>query len=197
MADAAIDNSRHFTYRDYRTWPDGERWELIEGVAFSMSPAPNLRHQAISRWLSLRLGSFLENKPCILYVAPVDVLLPKFGQLDDETDNVVEPDIVVVCDRSKLTEGYIRGAPDLVVEILSPRTSKRDLKEKFELYETAGVREYWVIEPKACWLHRYVLGTEGRFGAALIRERGDGLGRAASAVLEGFSFDAEELFRAE
>ena len=202
MADAAVDYSRHFTYGDYRKWPDEERWELIDGQAFSMCAAPSLRHQGMVGWLSGELRDFLKGKTCRLYISPVDVLLPKPGQGDDETDTVVEPDIVVVCDPKKLTSAFIRGAPDLVVEILSPRTSKRDMKEKFELYERSGVREYWVVEPKAAWLHRYVLrivesSSEGRYGEALIREKGDGLGHAASLVLDGFSFDTEALFAAE
>lgn len=194
MADPALDLSRHFTYGDYRNWPDDERWELIDGVAFSMSASPNLRHQAMVLWLAFELRGFLQGKPCRLILSPVDVLFPKPGQNDDETDTCVIPDLIVVCDRKKLTPGFVRGHPDLAVEILSPRTSKRDMKEKFELYERSGVREYWVIEPRASWLHRYVLGADGHYGAPLVREQGDGQGRVASALLEGFSFDPEALF---
>ena len=136
----------------------------------------------------------LEGKTCTALIAPVDVLLPRPGQSDDETDNVVEPDIIVVCDPLKIGERYVRGAPDFVVEILSPSTTKKDMKEKFELYERSGVREYWVIEPKAAWLNRFALGADGSYGKALVRSRGDALGSAPSMVLEGFFIDVEALF---
>jgi Uma2 family endonuclease len=194
MSDPAMDRSGRFTYRDYKGWPEEERWELIDGIAYDMSPAPTLRHQGLSRELTLQFALFLRGKPCRPFAAPVDVLLPRPGQDDDEADCVVEPDLVVVCDPSKLVGKYIRGAPDLVVEILSPSTTKKDLSEKFGLYERVGVREYWVVEPKAEWLHRYALGPDGRFGEPLAWERGSGAGPLASTVLEGFALDPELLF---
>jgi Uma2 family endonuclease len=192
MSDPAIDRSGRFTYRDYKAWPDDERWELIDGIAYDMCAAPMIRHQELSGELFLQFGAFLKGKPCRFFPAPVDVLLPGPGQADDEADCVVEPDLVVVCDRSKIGERYIRGAPDLVVEILSPSTSKKDLHEKFSLYERVGVREYWAIEPKAEWIHRYVRGADGLYGPALVWERGHG--SIASTVLDGFALDAEAMF---
>lgn len=195
MAEPAKALSGTFTYGDYRSWPDGERWELIDGVAYDMSPAPLLKHQRISLRLGSKLQNFLEDKPCELFYAPVDILFPRLGRSDDEADTVVQPDIVVVCDPAKTENGkYVRGAPDLAVEILSPSTSKKDLNEKFRLYERESVREYWIFEPRAAWLHRYVLGADGRYGEALVREKGDGLGIASSAVLAGFSFDPDSIF---
>ena len=192
MGEPAIDRSGRFTYRDYRSWPEEERWELIDGVAYDMSAAPMIRHQGLASEFAFQVASFLKGKPCRHFIAPVDVLLPRPGQEDDDADCVVEPDIVVVCDRSKILERYIRGAPDLVVEILSPSTSKKDLHEKYALYERSGVREYWVVEPRAEWINRYVRGVDGVFGPALVWERGQG--PVASTVLEGFSLDAEALF---
>jgi Uma2 family endonuclease len=194
VADPARDQTGFFTYKDYRSWPDQERWELIDGIAYNMSAAPMTRHQFKLQKLHLEFAAFFKGRPCTVMLAPVDVLLPRLGQSDDEADNVVEPDLLVICDRSKIEERFVRGAPDLVVEILSPSTSKKDLKEKFELYERSGVREYWVIEPKASWMHRYVREATGRFGNPLVRERGDGRGALVSGIFEGLDIDIEEFF---
>jgi Uma2 family endonuclease len=197
VSDPAIDLSGRYTYGDYRKWPGEERWELIDGVAYDMCAAPMIRHQDLAGMLFADLYALLKSKPCRVFIAPVDVLLPRPGQPDDEVDNVVEPDLVVVCDPAKIGERFIRGAPDLIVEILSPSTSKKDINEKFNLYERSGVREYWVIEPKAAWLNRFALNEKGAYGPALVRSKGDGLGLAPSTVLEDFSIDIEELFAAE
>ncbi|MGA2546191.1 MAG: Uma2 family endonuclease [Rectinemataceae bacterium] len=194
MSDNAIDLAGRFTYGDYRKWPDEERWELIDGAAYEMCAAPTISHQGSSVYFASLLFDFLRGKPCRVFPAPIDVLLPRPGQEDDEVDNCVEPDIVVVCDPRKIDERFIRGAPDLLVEILSPSTSKKDINEKFNLYERSGVREYWVIEPKAAWLNRFTLEAGGKYGPAYVRSRGDGLGAAPSTVLEGLFVDIESLF---
>jgi Uma2 family endonuclease len=194
VSDPARDQTGYFTYKDYRSWPEEERWELIDGIAYNMSAAPMIRHQFKLQKLHLEFATFFKGKPCTVMLAPVDIVLPRLGQSDEEADNVVEPDLFVVCDRSKIEERFVRGAPDLVVEILSPSTSKKDLKEKFELYERSGVREYWVVEPKACWMHRYVREEGGRYGPALVREKGDGGGPFASLIFTGFSIDIDDLF---
>lgn len=194
MADPARDLTGYFTYKDYRSWPEEERWELIDGIAYNMSAAPMIRHQVRLQALFAEVQAFLKGKPCIVLIAPVDVLLPRLGQADDEVDNVVEPDLLVVCDRSKIGERYLRGAPDFVVEVLSPSTSKKDMKEKFDLYEVSGVREYWIIEPKAAWMHQYLRSEGGRFAGPLVREKGDGKGALAAKVLEGFLLDVDALF---
>ena len=137
----------HFTYGDYRTWPDDERWELIEGEAYDISPAPSRSHQDISGELFFQLRSQLADRTCRAYLAPFDVRLPRGDEADDEIDTVVQPDIVVVCDRKKLDDKGCKGAPDLVIEILSPSTSSKDLHEKFRLYERVGVKEYWIVHP--------------------------------------------------
>ena len=195
MADPAYKLDRRYTYRDYLGWTEAERWELINGEAWAMSPAPSRRHQAIFRVLMRLFANFLEGKPCLLYGAPFDVLLPAHAdQLDDEVDTVVQPDIVVVCDRSRLTDYGLRGAPDLVVEIVSPWTSKRDLKDKFELYERHGVREYWLVFPDGEYLHRYLIVEGGRFGSAEILVK---TGILRCSVLEGLTIEVAELFSAE
>ena len=183
-----------FTYRDYRTWPDEERWEIIDGHAWAMSPAPRSRHQALVWRLSALLYIFLQGKPCRAYPAPFDVLLPRGDEEDDEVDTIVQPDISVFCDKSKITEGGARGAPDLVVEILSPSTSRKDLREKFDRYERAGVREYWVVDPAAWSVWVYRLTPAGRFDDGELKERLGDTASIASAALRGFSVDPVALF---
>lgn len=143
-----LDFNRRYTYADYLLWQFQERVELLKGRLLPMA-APNVRHQEVSTNLQGILWLFLQKKPCKLFSAPFDVRLPlptskvKGGKID----TVVQPDLCVICDLKKLdTQGCV-GAPDLVIEILSPGNSKREMKDKFELYETAGVLEYWVIDP--------------------------------------------------
>jgi Uma2 family endonuclease len=139
--------NEQFTYADYYRWNDSERWELIDGEAWSMSPAPTPRHQEISSNLMRELTVFLKGKPCKVYAAPFDVRLAAAGTADRDILDVVQPDISVICDKNKLDDRGCIGAPDLVIEILSPATSKKDLQDKFRLYEKNGVKEYWVVHP--------------------------------------------------
>jgi Uma2 family endonuclease len=134
-----------YTYADYRAWDDGFRWELIDGEAFCMSPGPGRAHQTISMALSVRLGSYFEGKKCRVFAAPFDVLLGDGPE--DEIDTVVQPDILVVCDPSKLRAHGVVGAPDVVFEILSSSTAARDLADKLHLYERSGVKEYLIVAP--------------------------------------------------
>ena len=142
MGPLALNLQETYTYGDYLRWDDGERWELIDGVAYNMTPAPNRRHQAILRELSYQFTAFLAGKPCEVYFSPFDVRLPEHNEKDEEVTTVVQPDLVVICDPDKLDDRGCRGAPDLVNEILSPSTSRKDMKTKLELYEKRGVREY-------------------------------------------------------
>jgi Uma2 family endonuclease len=194
MGNPALTPTEHFTYRHYRTWPDSERWEIIDGRAWAMSPAPKMRHQEIVGRLFFSLKSFLQKKPCRVFVAPFDVLFPKSDEPDDEIDNVVQPDIVVFCDKSKLTERGARGAPDLAIEVLSPSTSKKDQHEKFELYESRGVREYWVVDPAAWSMCVYRLTPKGEYDEGELRDRLGDISPIASSVIEGFTIDPPELF---
>lgn len=139
---------QYFTYGYYRTWPDTERWELIDGVAYDMSPAPSRLHQDTFGGLFFQFRAFLSGAECRVYGAPFDVRLPHGEEQNDNIDTVVQPDIVVVCDRNKLDEKGCKGAPDLVIEILSPCTAHKDLNEKFQLYERVGVKEYWIVHPQ-------------------------------------------------
>ena len=194
MGNPAVDVDDRFTYRHYKTWPDEERWELIDGRAWAMSPAPTTRHQRLSRKLFNRIANLLEGKPCEAFCAPFDILLPKGDESDDEVDTIVQPDIVVYCDRSKLTKSGARGAPDLAVEILSPSTSKKDLNDKFRLYERHGVREYWVVDTAGEWLCVYRLASDGHFDEGELRDRLGDLSLISSTILDGFTVDPKQLF---
>ena len=138
---------RLFTYADYKDWEldEGERFELIYGEAFAMA-APNIRHQAILIELSTQLHTQLRGKPCRVLPAPCDVRL--FYKEDESDDTVVQPDILIACDKEKLGEEACHGAPDLIVEILSPSNTAIEMQRKLKLYQEAGVREYWIVDPK-------------------------------------------------
>jgi Uma2 family endonuclease len=155
MGPLAEDLKKRFTYAEYCTWDDDRRWELIDGIAYNMTPAPTTRHQRISGHIFSAISEFLRGKRCVPFYAPTDVVF------DDH--NVVQPDLLVVCDREKITDACIKGAPDLVVEILSPATSRKDRREKKALYERFGVREYIVLDPLNETVERLVLG-DGRYG---------------------------------
>jgi Uma2 family endonuclease len=149
-------NDKHYTYADYCTWDDSERWELIDGISYAMSPAPSPVHQRVSSRLHLQLASFLKGKPCEVFSAPFDVRL----NADTDDDTVVQPDLLVVCDKSKLDDRGCNGAPDMVIEILSLTTARRDTHIKFQLYQQAGVREYWIVHPETKTVQTHVLENE-------------------------------------
>ena len=159
----ALKREDRFTYGDYLTWDDDERWELIDGVPYNMSPAPTVRHQAISRELLTEFALHLRGNSCQVFAAPFDVRLPEADESGDLVETVVQPDLSVVCDKRKLDDAGCRGAPDLIVEILSPSTAHKDQKVKFDRYERAGVREYWIVDPTGSTVQIYTLGVEGKY----------------------------------
>jgi len=140
-------DTEHHTYGDYLGWPDDVRYELIDGVAYLMAPAPTLAHQDVVGEVYRQLANALTDRPCRVYVAPVDVRLPKANEADTDIDTVVQPDVLVLCDPTKADRRGLRGAPDLVVEVLSPGTASHDHVRKRRVYERAGVREYWLVHP--------------------------------------------------
>lgn len=144
-----LDMNATYSYADYLLWRLKDRVELFKGKIMKMSPSPNRFHQAVSRELFGIMYNKFINQPCNLYFAPFDVrLLDKKKSIGDkDVYTVVQPDICIICDKSKLDDRGAFGAPDLVVEILSPGNSKKELKTKFELYEEAGVKEYWIVHP--------------------------------------------------
>jgi len=135
------------TYGDLLSWPEDVRYELIDGVAYLMSPAPSRIHQEMVGELYRQIANALERTPCRAYVAPFDVRLPRRGEADGDVDTVVQPDVLVVCDPSKLDERGMRGPPDWVIEVLSPATAGHDQTVKLAAYERAGVREVWLVHP--------------------------------------------------
>ncbi len=148
-----------YSYSDYLTWPDDERWEIINGEAYNMTPAPGIKHQNVVGTIFSSLKQKLKGKPCRPFVAPTDVVL-------SECD-IVQPDIIVVCDEKKITEANIQGTPDLVVEVLSPATALKDKREKKALYERSAVREYVIIDPIELYVERFVLKGK-RYGESEI-----------------------------
>lgn len=143
---SALKPDGRYTVADYKSWNDDVRRELIDGVIYDMSPAPRIGHQDLAGDIFVAIRQYLADKPCVPFFAPVDVYL--FPDEDDEdSTNVVQPDVIVVCDRSTIHDNGIHGAPDLVIEVLSPSTAHKDLGDKRDLYERAAVKEYWLLNP--------------------------------------------------
>ena len=154
-----------YTYGDYLLWPDEERWELIDGVPYNMAPGPSRAHQGISMELARQIANYLADKSCKVYAAPFDLRLPKGKEEDERIETVVQPDLVVVCDENKLDERGCKGAPDLIIEILSPYTAGKDMKIKRNLYERVGVKEYWLVDPGNKTAQIYKMGNDGKYGS--------------------------------
>lgn len=169
---------RRFTYADYRHWPDDARWELIDGEAHALAPAPSISHQTLVGQLFRQIDEALDGTPCRALVAPLDVLLPRADETEDQTRTIVQPDILVVCDPAKITERNVRGAPDWIIEVLSPATARHDHLTKPALYQRAGVREYWLVHPLDRILTVYVL-QDGQYGGPEITEM---TGERASSI---------------
>ncbi len=152
-----------FTYGDYLTWPDDERWEIIDGEPYALTPAPIPTHQEVVADLVAQIRPFLRGKPCKVYPSPIDLLIPEGDEADEDVRTVVQPDILVVCDPAKIGEKRIRGAPDLVIEVISPSTSSRDAILKRRRYERAGAREFWMVHPVDRMVTVFRLGADGTF----------------------------------
>lgn len=188
-----LDPAAYYTYSDYLHWTFEDRVELLKGKLFKMSPAPSRRHQDISKNLFLLVGNFLKHQPCKVYSAPFDVRLPaKRKSRDDKfIYNVLQPDLLVVCDSSKLDERGCIGAPDIVIEILSPGNNSKELRYKYEIYETAGVKEYWILWPESKSLIRYLLGGDGKFKPTKVLTLGE---QFETDILPGLVIDMDSIF---
>lgn len=192
MSEAA-EKQRVYTYGDIMEWDDGKRWELYDGVPVALASPTNV-HQEVLSAIHYQLYGFLRGKPCKVYPSPFDVRL--FDTAEDRPEQsryVLQPDLMVVCDREKVDRHGVHGAPDLVIEILSPSSRGSDRLRKFVLYERAGVREYWLVDPEARTVEVYLLkAEEGRYYAA------DAVYTAGASVpvtvLEGCSVDLREVF---
>lgn len=156
--------NKKYNYSDYLTWPNEERWEILDGVP-CMQAAPSRIHQEILMELSKQIANYLTGKTCKVYPAPFCVrLLNDNENKDEDVINVVEPDISIVCDKSKLDDRGCKGAPNMIIEIISPSTARKDRIEKFNKYEKAGVREYWIVEPDEKILSVFILQDNHRYG---------------------------------
>lgn len=185
-----IDLNRSYTYADYLTWKFEERVELIKGKLFKMSPAPNTTHQIISGFIFNKLYEHIDGNSCMVFSAPFDVRLPMKSKMDKDITTVVQPDICVICDINKIDEKGCIGAPDIVVEILSPANNKKELKNKYEIYEQSQVKEYWVVSPQDFTFLMYSF-KDGVFVPSRLMVEGDLI---TSAILPGFTLNLTDLF---
>ena len=187
---APLDRDERYSFADYLSWDSNEHIELIAGVPVKMAP-PSPTHQFISMALSAQLHNFLEGKKCRVVTAPFAVrLFEKDGDSPETVDTVVEPDISVICDRSRLDNHGYRGAPEMVIEILSPSTRRHDRMVKLNLYQKAGVKEYWVVSPEEGTVQVHLL-TGGRLSLHELYEKDD---VAKVNVLDGCFVELSKVF---
>jgi Uma2 family endonuclease len=188
MALALRDRDYH-TYGEYLAWPEDARYELIDGIAYLMAPAPLLEHQDVAGEIYRQLANALRGSPCRAFMAPVDVRLPKASEADERIDTVVQPDVLVVCDAAKLDRRGVRGAPDWVMEVLSPATAGHDQVRKRRIYEQAGVLEYWLVHPtdRVLTVYRLQDGAYGKPDAQVLE------GETPVGVLPGIVIAWDEL----
>ena len=196
--DVTIDLKKRYTYADYLTWMDGKTRELLDGFVRLMSPAPTLIHAQISRKIFLSIGNYIDNNngKCQVFAAPFDVRLPKKPEniTNDKIFTVVQPDICIVCDESKLDERGCLGAPDMVVEITSVSSQKYDLNDKFNIYEAVGVKEYWVVAPKDKAVNVFILQEDGKYDRGTPYERFEGDVDIPVQTLSGLYLNTANIF---
>lgn len=186
-----LDFSLTYNYSNYLNWFFSDRVELLKGKIFKMSPAPSRFHQQISGKVFIELALYLRNKPCKVYAAPFDVRFPKDSKADKDIYTVLQPDICVICDLSKLDDKGCIGAPDIVVEILSPGNNKKELLNKYKIYEEFGVREYWIISSSEKTFLKYTLNDEGKYKPSRLFTLSEEI---TSDALPGFKLDLDEVF---
>jgi Uma2 family endonuclease len=185
------DPSVSYTYADYLQWKFEERLELFRGRIYKLS-APNTKHQQVSGNLYLEVGNYLKNKKCRAFSAPFDVRLPvKNRKKDNEVTTVVQPDICIVCDESKIDKRGVCGAPDLAVEILSPGNSHKEVRLKFDLYEEAGVKEYWIVYPEEESVAVFLLNENNKYDGAVLYA---GKELIQSKAVPGLIIKTKEIF---
>jgi Uma2 family endonuclease len=186
--EAAYDT--HYTYSDYLKFSYDEMVEIIKGKIFKMSPAPSSTHQRISRKIVTNIDNYLKSRKCEVFSAPFDVILPVKDKDFMQSDRVVQPDISVICDPAKIQEKGCFGAPDWIIEILSPHTTKRDIQDKYDLYEESGVKEYWIVEPRNSTVEVFVL-AENRYLRIRTYVQDDVV---PCQTIDGLTIDLSEVF---
>ena len=183
--------SGQYSYADYLRWTIEERLELIKGKIFQLA-APNRLHQDLCGRVYYEIATFLKrNKPCSVYIAPFDVRLPRKSNDDKDIITVLQPDVCVICDPAMLDDRGCIGAPDIVVEILSPGNNKKELRNKYAVYEESGVREYWIVSPLEQTFMAYHLDDAGQFIPTRLMTSGD---IYTTGILPGFQLDLEKVF---
>lgn len=188
-----IDLSGAYSYANYLRWRFEERLELIRGKIFEMS-APATFHQEVLNELFVALYNHLKGHPCKVFCAPFDIRFPKDSMEDHQIYSVVQPDICVICDLSKLdTKGCV-GAPDIVVEILSPDNNRKELQIKYGLYQEFGVKEYWIVDPKKRTVLKHVLNDLGNYVTGPAVANGNIF---TSTILPAFKLNIDEIFRSD
>jgi Uma2 family endonuclease len=185
-----IDASLTYNYANYLTWLFDDRVELIKGRVFPMS-GPARMHQRVSVHISYFLFQFLIGSPCEVYTAPFDVRFFKESKADKDIYTVLQPDLCVICDSQKLDDRGCIGAPDLVFEILSPGNNKKELLNKYNVYEEFGVKEYWIVSPGEKTLLKYVLDRLGKYQPSRLFTLSE---KVYSEVLPGFELDLDGVF---
>lgn len=185
-----LDLDKTYTYADYLKWTFDERLELIKGKIFPKGETLEI-HQRISGRLCCAIYNSLEEKTCVNYSAPFDVRLIQNSINDSDIITVVQPDICVICNPKKIDEKGGIGTPDIMVEILSPGNNKTELQNKYEIYEEAGVKEYWIIIPYCKIFFRYILDENGKFQPTKLLTLGD---EVTSPIMPGFVLNLDEVF---
>ncbi len=190
VAEPSWSYEKEYTYADYLTWHYDYMVEIIRGKVFKMTPAPSSRHQIIAGNLYLSIGNYLKEKACHVFIAPYDIILPIADKQRERATTVVQPDLCVICNADLIEERGCFGVPDWIIEILSPSTSKKDLQDKFNVYEEAGVREYWIVMPKEKLVEIFILkqATFDRVGTFTVDEV------ITSEVLPELEISLSEIF---
>ncbi|MCE5285898.1 MAG: Uma2 family endonuclease [Pelosinus sp.] len=191
-----LNEQKEYTYADYLKWPEDERLEIIDGIVYSQV-TPTSIHQKISGNLYLEIGNFLKGKECFVFAAPFTVRLPlDKGETDENKNkNVVEPDLTVICDKSKLDRHGYNGAPDFIIEIVSRSSIKRDNIVKLNKYQQAGVKEYWIVTPETENIMRYVLNEQGHYNLPDMYVLGEDE-KISAKVFPDLAISLEDVFAA-
>ena len=185
------DHSLNYSYADYMQWQFKERLELFRGKIFKMA-APNMNHQVVGGHLYVAFYNYLQGKTCRVFIAPFDVRLPvRNRKKDNEITTVVQPDVCIFCDPAKLDDRGACGAPDLAIETLSPGNRKDELREKYEVYQEAGVKEYWIADPVKKAVLVFLLQPNGKYAIPTIHTAGD---RLEAQCVPGLFINVSEIF---
>jgi Uma2 family endonuclease len=177
------------SYADYLKWTMDEMVEIIKGRVYKLS-APKRVHQTISIRISSKIFNLLEGQKCKVYSAPFDVRLPVKSRKNEDIFTVVQPDICVICDPTKLDDAGCIGAPDLIIEILSKGNNKKELQNKYEVYEESGVKEYWIVAPEGQFMQVNTL-VNGKYQPSKLLTLGDEI---VTPILPGFVLNLDEVF---